>query len=88
VVEDELEAHPGVVESLVLGVPDAEWGERLVGLFAGSAEVSEVTAWLRDRVPGHMAPKEWVKVPAIPRTSLGKPDLARAGDVYRASTGR
>lgn len=55
----------------VVGVPDEEWGERVVAVVAGSATLED----LRDRVqPRAWAPRQLVLVDEIPLLSNGKPD--------------
>ncbi len=60
-------------EAEVVGVPDAEWGERVVAV---TTEAVGLDA-LRDRVtPREWAPRQVVVVAAIPRLANGKPDRA------------
>lgn len=80
-IEAQLAEHDGVDESVIVGIPDDEWGSRLVCLYAGSAGEADLSDWLRNRVPGFMVPKRWIKVKAIPRTDLGKPDRPVALDL-------
>jgi len=49
-VEDVLLAHPAVESAAVVGIPDTEWGERVVAavVVAGGAEATEEE--LRDHV--------------------------------------
>jgi o-succinylbenzoate---CoA ligase len=74
-VEALLRAVPGVDDVAVAGVPDAEWGHRVVA-FAVCRGVAPSLDTLRDAVkaalPAYAAPKELVLVDAIPRTALGK----------------
>jgi O-succinylbenzoic acid--CoA ligase len=86
-VETVLAGHPGVGEVVVVGVADAEWGEALVCLYTGSVDRVEVEEWARRELPGHLVPKGWLRVEALPRTSLGKPDRPAASGVYLSSTG-
>ncbi|GAA4814223.1 o-succinylbenzoate--CoA ligase [Nocardioides caeni] len=87
-VAERLRAHAGVEEAEVLGVPDAEWGNRVVAfvvpapamvsrLVAGAPH-SSTTAELRDWVaaahPRAWAPRQWVVLDAIPLLPNGKPD--------------
>ena len=41
-VEAVLDAHPDVVESAVFGVPDEEWGQRVVAAYVGTAEPADL----------------------------------------------
>ncbi|MGY1771359.1 class I adenylate-forming enzyme family protein [Blastococcus sp. SYSU D00813] len=71
-VEAVLDAHPGVVESAVVGVPDAEWGQRVVAAFVGDADPAELAAWARERLSPAKRPKSLHPVAELPRTSTGK----------------
>jgi O-succinylbenzoic acid--CoA ligase len=77
-VEDVLKRHPGVKDALVLGAPDPRWGEMVVAvLVADSAMEAELAESVRRNLERHAVPKRFVFLDSIPRTSLGKPDLAR-----------
>ena len=63
-------ASPGVE---VVGVPDAEWGERVVAVVAAMDPIS--LDHVRDLVePREWAPRQLVVVPEIPLLANGKPD--------------
>lgn len=75
-VEAALSAHPDIVECAVLGVPHASWGE--VGLAAialrADARIDSTAfeAWLRQHVAGYKRPREFLFLPALPKTAAGK----------------
>ncbi|MGY2129742.1 class I adenylate-forming enzyme family protein [Blastococcus sp. SYSU DS0617] len=71
-VEAVLDAHPDVVESAVFGVPDPEWGQRVVAAYVGNAGVEELTTWARERLGAAKRPKDLHPVAELPRTSTGK----------------
>ena len=71
-VEAVLDAHPGVVESAVFGVPDEEWGQRVVAAYVGEAAPAELQAWTRDRLGVAKRPKAVHRLDDLPRTSTGK----------------
>jgi o-succinylbenzoate---CoA ligase len=77
-VEAVLAAQRGVTEVAVFGIPDSEWGERVVALIVGDAHPSDLVAALRSSVPSFAIPKQWVRVAALPRTDLGKVDMSAA----------
>lgn len=76
-VEAVLALHPGVADVCVTGVPDPEWGERVVAYVvpADAADPPEL-ADLRRFASGHLAaaklPREVVVTTEIPRTGGGK----------------
>ena len=75
-VEDALAAHPAVLESAVLGLPDAEWGE-IVAAVVVLREGSEVNAdalqaHCAERIAGYKKPRRVVFVDALPRNLAGK----------------
>jgi O-succinylbenzoic acid--CoA ligase len=77
-VEIVLAAHPDIVDVCVAGVPDDEWGERVVAFVVvrpGSAPIALETVrdFARDRLTKPQLPRQVVAVDSIPRTSGGKP---------------
>lgn len=75
-----LRGQPGVEEIEVLGVPDAEWGERIVAFVVGEARLEA----LRDAVdPRTWAPRELVRLDALPRLASGKVDRLRLRELAR-----
>jgi acyl-CoA synthetase (AMP-forming)/AMP-acid ligase II len=71
-VEAVLDAHPGVVESAVFGVPDEQWGQRVVAAYVGAAAPGELREWARERLAAAKRPKQLHRVDELPRTSSGK----------------
>ena len=71
-VEAVLDAHPGVVESAVFGMPDEEWGQRVVAAYVGTAEPADLGAWARERLSAAKRPKSLHRLHDLPRTSTGK----------------
>ncbi|WP_203655845.1 AMP-binding protein [Demequina activiva] len=79
-VERALLTVPGIVDAVVVGVPDAEWGERVAALVVSASEgVPDVDA-LRGMldVPGHAMPRFILARDAVPRTDAGKIDRSTA----------
>ncbi|TFV62212.1 AMP-dependent synthetase [Geodermatophilus sp. DF01-2] len=71
-VEAVLDAHPGVVESAVVGVPDEQWGQRVVAAYVGTAAPDDLAAWARERLSPVKRPKSLHPLGELPRTSTGK----------------
>jgi acyl-CoA synthetase (AMP-forming)/AMP-acid ligase II len=77
-LENEIMAHPDVVEAAVIGVPDDRWQERplaCVVVRAGATVTAEaLAAFLGERVARWQVPERWSFVPEVPKTSVGKFD--------------
>jgi fatty-acyl-CoA synthase len=77
-LENQLMAHPAVLEAAVVGVPDARWQERplaTVVLREGAeATPEELRDFLADRIPRWQLPERWTFLPAVPKTTVGKFD--------------
>ena len=74
-IELVFDAHPGVLESAVIGVPDAQWGEQLVAYVVPSAAPIEPDALLnfaRMQLAPYKLPKLVVMLAALPRNANGK----------------
>lgn len=75
-VEARLASMPGVRQCVVVGVPDEEWGSRVVAVMAADPmpPVDEVRDFVAARWPRAWAPKEVLGVRSIPMLASGKPD--------------
>jgi fatty-acyl-CoA synthase len=77
-LEDELMAHPDVLEAAVVGVSDERWGERPLAVVVrrqgSTVTADELKAHLSSRVVSWWAPDHWVFVDELPKTSVGKYD--------------
>jgi len=74
-VEEALMKHPAVREAAVIGVPDPEWGERLVAVVAmrdASVGVEALEPWIKERLSGPKVPRRWELVTELPRNATGK----------------
>ena len=75
-VEDLLADHEGVVEVAVIGVEDAEYGQRLKAFVVvkGDAEVSEeaLKAHVKANLAGYKTPREVEFLDELPRNATGK----------------
>ncbi|MGG5259138.1 o-succinylbenzoate--CoA ligase [Phycicoccus avicenniae] len=87
VEEAAVEHVPGVVEAVVVGTPDAEWGQAvslLVVPAAGARPLSvvEVREHLRGHVPDHALPRRVTATGAVPQRGPGKPDRAAVAALF------
>ncbi len=78
-VEIALKSHQAVNDAVVLGIPDARFGQSIAALIerssgaAGSAE--DLAAHVRSRLAAYKAPRRVVFTASIPRLPNGKADL-------------
>ncbi|MGA8016631.1 MAG: long-chain fatty acid--CoA ligase, partial [Candidatus Dormiibacterota bacterium] len=77
-LENQLAAHPAVLDAAVIGIGDERWQERPMAVVAFKpgcvAQPDELREFLRGRVAGFWIPECWVVVAQIPKTSVGKQD--------------
>jgi acyl-CoA synthetase (AMP-forming)/AMP-acid ligase II len=75
-IEAALARHPDVSDSVVFGVPDPKWGERVeaaVQLRSGSGSSAEdLVAFARTQVGAVKAPKVVHLVSTLPKSPVGK----------------
>jgi O-succinylbenzoic acid--CoA ligase len=76
-VEEALKTHPAVADAAVAGVPDPEWGHRVVAWVVPAdpdapPSLGDLVEHVRATLPPYAAPKGLVTTERLPRTTLGK----------------
>ncbi len=78
-VEGALIEHPAVADTGVVGVPDRDWGQRVVAVvqtapgFDGNENLrAELDQHVRSRLAGFKRPRDYIFVADFPRSAAGK----------------
>jgi fatty-acyl-CoA synthase len=75
-IEDRLVAHPGVAEAAVVGVPDDEWGEKVVAAVvlqpAADVTEAELQDWVRGELRSTKTPERIQFRAELPHNETGK----------------
>ena len=82
-IEEVIRLHPAIAECAVVGVEDAEWGQRVCAAVElremRALSLDDLASWLRSRIAPYKIPRELRCVPALPRNAMGKvvkPDIS------------
>ena len=89
-VEAALKAHPAVFDTIVTGVPDEQYGQRVAAVVELRDDVprptlEELEKHCRTRVAGYKVPRALVVVDKIQRSPSGKADYPWAAKIARES---
>ncbi len=80
-IEPVLESHASVVEAAVVGIPDKEWGEKVVAFIVAKSPIGapELIDFCRDKLAAYKRPKQIVFVDEFPMRAgkVVKRDLMR-----------
>jgi len=73
-IEEVLLSHDGIVDAVVVGVPDDEFGQRLAAFIVRSGDVDEaaIRSFVAARLARHKVPRDVTFVDELPRNTTGK----------------
>jgi malonyl-CoA/methylmalonyl-CoA synthetase len=73
-IEEVIRAHNEINDCAVLGIPDEEWGERVVVAYTGEHELEtdNLKSWLKTQLPSYKIPKNYLWLKELPRNAMGK----------------
>lgn len=75
-VEAELQKISPISEAAVLGLPDKEWGQKVVAVVVTKTEqkinAAEIQQKLKERLTSFKVPKQIIRIDSFPKTSTGK----------------
>lgn len=85
-VEAALLGHPAVLEAIVFGVPDVEWGEAVKAVCVlkpgVSATAKEIVEFIAGRIARYKRPKYLLLTESLPKTSTGAIDRTRIKETF------
>lgn len=75
-VESELEKIDPITEAAVIGLPDKEWGQKVVAVVVAKTKQSidsdKIRQELKKRITSYKIPKQIIQIESLPRTRTGK----------------
>ena len=75
-IEERIDSLPGVFESAVIGIPDADFGEAVTAVVVASPGYApceaDIIAKLKTEIANFKVPKRVHVVPELPRNAMGK----------------
>ena len=90
-VELALKAHPNVFDTVVVGVTDERWGQRVVAVVqpreGDPPDVAELREFCATRIASYKAPRDVVGVEHIVRSPAGKADYPWAREIATRKLG-
>jgi acyl-CoA synthetase (AMP-forming)/AMP-acid ligase II len=85
-VEREIAAHPAIAEVVVLGVPDAQWGEAIKAVCTfksgQTATAQQIVDFVAGRIARYKRPKYVEFVETMPKTAAGAVDRAKVKEAH------
>jgi O-succinylbenzoic acid--CoA ligase len=85
-VEQVLRACPLVRDAVIIGTPDADWGERVTAVIIAASPdhppgLDELRDYVAGRLPRYAAPRVMLVVAELPMLASGKPDRQLIRDI-------
>ena len=85
-IEEILQKHNSIIDCAVIGVPDDQWGEKILAIIvpadSNSANTEIIVDFCHENLASYKKPESVIFVDAIPRTPLGKINKQFLRDSY------
>jgi malonyl-CoA/methylmalonyl-CoA synthetase len=87
-IEEVLRGHPAIAECAVVGIGDAEWGERVAAAVElqphASLSLDDLQEWARARLAPYKVPRALRPVEALPRNAMGKVTKPEVAGLFKS----
>ena len=85
-IEEVLRTHPQIQECAVVGVADAEWGERVCAALVVFNEyqltLAVLRSWAKERLAVYKVPSKILIVEDLPRNAMGKVTKPKVKELF------
>lgn len=73
-IEEVLRTHPDIKDCGVVGIPDEEWGEKVVAALVTETaiDIEALKHWIKEKMPPYKVPRTYIRVDDLPRNAMGK----------------
>ena len=73
-IEEVLRTYLGIADVAVVGIPDEEWGEKVMAalVIKQPVDLEAVNTWIRGLMASYKTPKKYIVVDELPRNAMGK----------------
>ena len=89
-IEEVLRTHPEIQDCAVVGLADAEWGERvcaaLVLKTASNLSLETLRSWAKERLAVYKVPTQILVVEELPRNAMGKVTKPSVAQLFCSSS--
>lgn len=89
-IEEVLRTHPEIQDCAVVGVADAEWGERvcaaLVLKSGNNLSLETLRSWAKERLAVYKVPTQILAVEELPRNAMGKVTKPSVAQLFCSSS--
>lgn len=88
-IEEVLRTHPDIQDCAVVGVADAEWGERVCAALVLRAPsdltLESLRVWAKERLAAYKVPSRIIVVEELPRNAMGKVNKPSVACLFKES---
>jgi O-succinylbenzoic acid--CoA ligase len=81
-IENFLHSEFEGVRFIAFGIPDLEWGTKLILASDKSPNIELIREIIRNKFGGHAIPKEFFELSPLPQKGIGKPDRIAAREAF------